>query len=92
MTTPQDDSGVITTLLNRLTTIRLPRALELKAKVDRGDKLGDADLEFMNQVFQDAEAAKTLMARHPELQPLVNKLVALYSEISKKAMENEQQA
>lgn len=92
MTTPQDDSGVITTLLNRLTTIRLPRALELKDKVDRGDKLGDADLEFMNQVFQDAEAAKTLMARHPELQPLVNKLVALYSEISKKAMENEQQA
>ncbi len=91
MTTPQDDSGVITTLLNRLTTFRLPRALELKEKVNRGEKLGEADLEFMQQVFQDAEAAKTLMSRHPELQPLVSKLVALYSEISKKAMENEQQ-
>jgi len=41
-------------------------------------------------VLEDASSAQHLLARHPELQTLVSKLVALYSAITTKALENEQ--
>jgi hypothetical protein len=84
------DDGTIQALLDRLNNWRLPRALELKERVDRGEKLGDHDIAFLERVFADANQARALAARHKELQPLINKLVGLYSHITSKALENEQ--
>ena len=92
MKDPTGGDGTVQALLDRLTQWRLPRALALKDRVDKGEKLTDNDMQFLHSVFEDANHAKPLMARHPELQPLVNKLVGLYSHITEKALENEQKA
>ena len=86
----QKDAGTIQAMLQQLNDVRLPSALELKKKVDRGEKLDDYDLQFLEGVLEDASSAQHLLARHPELQTLVSKLVALYSAITTKALENEQ--
>lgn len=90
MTNTQTDQGTIQVLLNRLTSLRLPRALELKARVDGGGKLDDNDIEFLERVMEDASSAQSLIARHPELQELAARLVSLYTEITAKALQNEQ--
>lgn len=84
------EAGTIQVLLQRLNDFRLPMALDLKKKVDRGEKLDSYDIEFLETVLADASSAQGLFMKHPELQPLVGKLMSLYSEITTKALENEQ--
>ena len=68
---------------------RLPRALELKEKVDKGETLNDIDIAFLEQVFSDANKLGPLLERHNEYQKLVSQAVELYSEITEKALANE---
>jgi|KBSMisStandDraft_5_1062788.scaffolds.fasta_scaffold1850249_2 hypothetical protein len=84
------DAGTIQVLLQQLNDIRLPMALDLKKKVDRGEKLDSYDIDFLETVLADATSAQGMITRHPELQSLVGKLMSLYSEITTKGLENEQ--
>ncbi|MCG6899944.1 MAG: hypothetical protein LJE75_08075 [Gammaproteobacteria bacterium] len=83
------DAALIQVLAERLEKIRLPVALELKEKVDRGDPLNDLDISFLEEVFEDAGKIKPLLDRHPEWKSLAAKMVSLYYEITTKALENE---
>ena len=65
MTDTSHDPGVIHALVERLNTQRLPRALDLKKKVDAGETLGEYDMNFLESVFHDAETLKPLMNRNP---------------------------
>ena len=85
------DLGTIQTLLDRLNNFRLPRALALKERVDAGGKLDDHDLAFLQRVFEDSQQVQALVARHPEYKSLTDRLISLYSHITSKALENEQQ-
>lgn len=85
----RDEDGTIEAVLERLVRFRLPRALGLKAAVDRGQVLGEFDLEFLQIVFADLRNLHPLVDHHAELEPLVTKLIGLYSEITQKALENE---
>jgi len=90
MSTPQDDQGTIVALLDRFRLQRLPTALALKDKVDRGGKLDDADIAFLEQVFEDVRDVGPILERNPELAQLSGKISALYKEITDKALANEQ--
>lgn len=89
MNKPSSDEGVIQVLLDRLNTQRLPRALRLKDKVDAGNLLDDADLQFLDEVFHDSQAIRAMIDRHPEHQQFVAKIMHLYKEITEKALANE---
>lgn len=92
MTSEENDSGIVQVLLQHLTHQQLPRAIELKERVDRGERLGDADIGFLEQLFAEADSARTIMARHPELNHLAQQLCGLYHEITGVALENERKA
>ncbi|HRF13621.1 MAG: hypothetical protein AW09_004333 [Candidatus Accumulibacter phosphatis] len=92
MTQEKEDIGVATVVLERLEKERLPRALDLKAKVDAGECLDDMDIAFLERVFADSEEVKPILGRHPEYQDLAARMASLYEEITTKALENEKSA
>ena len=89
MKDPQQDAGMLAVLIERFETQRLPRALDLKEKVDKGGRLDEFDLAFLEEVFSDSQAIQPLMERHPEHQEIAAKMMGLYREITEKALANE---
>ena len=83
------DAGVLAVIVTRMEQQRLPRAIDLKAKVEQGGVLDDLDIEFLEGVFADSSELKPLLARHPEYQDLAARMMALYRENTTKALENE---
>ena len=85
----EPETGVILAILERVRTQRLPRALDIKEKVDRGEPLADFDIEFLEEIFSHAKEIKPLVDRHPDLGPVVARMTHLYHEITQKGLENE---
>lgn len=90
MTQLSQDLGILTVLLERMETQRLPRALTLKEKVDRGERLSDADLAFLEEVFADTNQLKPYLDRNPQYHDLASRMANLYKEITAKGLENEE--
>jgi len=84
-----NDLGTIQVLAERLSKFRLPRALELKARVDRGNTMNENDIAFLERALHDSQEITALIDRHPEWQELASKMSRLYKEITEKALENE---
>ena len=89
MTDTSKDAGIIQVLAERLEKQRLPMALDLKKKVNQGETLNEFDIQFLEQVFKDADKIRPLVDKHPEWQDLAAKLIHLYKEITDRALENE---
>ena len=89
MTEPSKDAGVIQALAERLEKIRLPTALALKEKVDKGEALNQFDIAFLEEVLEDSTHIKPLLDQHPEWQELAARMTHLYHEITTKALANE---
>lgn len=83
-------SGVIAVLAKRMVEERLPKALELKARIDRGETLNDLDIGFLEQVVSDANAVKPLMRDNPRVLEVAGRMLELYKEITTKALANEE--
>ena len=89
MVNETDEAGVAAAIIERLETQQLPRAIELKAKVDKGGVLDDFDIDFLDRVFADTNELRPLLARHPEYQELAARVINLYHEITARALANE---
>jgi hypothetical protein len=92
MSTSTKEAGIIQVLAERMETQRLPRALAIKEMVDRGERLGELDIEFLEEVFREAAEIKARLDTHPEWQDVAARMIHLYKEITDKALENEKQA
>ena len=90
MTESSTDTGVISVLVERFEKQRLPQALEIKERVDRGEKLTDRDLVFLKEVFADANRIKPYIDRNPEYESVAAQAFNLYHGITKQALENEE--
>ena len=90
MSEESEDQGIIQVIVDRMEKQRLPIALELQEKVNRGDTLNDLDLEFLDNVLHDSQKIRAMLDKYPAWQPLAARMMSLYSEITTKALENEQ--
>ena len=90
MNEASSQDGVIVAIIDRFEKFRLPRALDIKAKVERGECLDDSDIAHLKQVMDDAEDIKRIVDQRPDLQKLYTRAISLYQEITQKALENEQ--
>jgi hypothetical protein len=89
MTDTTKDLGVATVILTRFTEETLPKALEIKGRLDQGERLDHWDIEFLEELFKRAEEIRPLIERHPEYQEIYAKAVHLYKEITDRAVSNE---
>ena len=91
MTDQSKEAGIISVLMLRLEQERLPMALDIMAKVDRGERLGDWDIMFLEKVCIDARRTRSLLDGHHEYDVLIVSMIHLYKMITDKALENERQ-
>ena len=84
------DQGVIAVLAKRMVEERLPKALELQERVNRGEKLNGLDLNFLDQVVEDATKVMPLVKKDTEAMQVAARMLQLYKEITATAMANEQ--
>ncbi|MDV6343911.1 hypothetical protein [Nitrosomonas sp. Is37] len=68
----------------------LPRALEIKERVDRGALLSQRDIDFLQQLAERAEEIRPLVERHLEYQHVYAQGVHLYKVITERALLNEE--
>jgi hypothetical protein len=86
------ERGVVAVLAKRMTEERLPKALALKERIDRGGVLSEFDLTFLEQVLEDAKKIKPIMHKDPKVLEVAGRMIELYAEITTKALENEKKA
>ena len=84
------DTGVTVALLDRLCSHYLPRALDIQRKIQRGGRLDEFDIRFLDQAVEDALEQRGRLAQHPELTAIIGKMVHLYHEITAQALANEE--
>jgi hypothetical protein len=83
------ETGTIAVLAKRMVEERLPKALALQERINKGGLLNDLDLAFLEEVVKDAAAIKPLLKDNQRLTEVAASMVRLYKEISDKALENE---
>ncbi len=81
--------GVAITLLERLAEETVPKAMEIKERVDRGEKLDHWDIEYLEKLHKRAEEVRPMVERHPEYQDVYGRVIHLYKEITEQALRNE---
>lgn len=87
----ETEIGTITVLIERMLKERLPRAEDMLKRVNAGERLVQADIDFLEKVFSDSKKMQHAhLQNHPEYEEIVSKMVHLYKEITDKALQNEQ--
>jgi len=84
-----NDRELLCTLLEQHEKHTMPRILDIRQKVENGEKLNDVELNFLHDVFADIQRIEPMIHRHPEYQVLFSRTVDLCKDISSRAAENE---
>jgi hypothetical protein len=78
MTELSENEGVLLALIERLEKTRLPRALEIKERVDQGSVLSVSEMDFLKRIISDAQEYQHYIDERPDLQALFTRGVSLY--------------
>ena len=89
MTDLNNEDGAILVLIERFEKYRLPMLIKLKDKTDNGERLSDADIEFLDRIIRDVQQSKRLIDRHPEWHAFCASVIHLYETITEQALDNE---
>jgi hypothetical protein len=81
--------GVLVVLAKRMVEERLPRALAIKERVDRGEVLTEPEIEYLEQVFTDAKSLAPIIDKDARARDVAGRMLSLYKEIMDKALQNE---
>ena len=87
-----NDAGVVHALLENFNNKQFPRMQEIKAKAERGEKLSDYELEFLEHTLNEVRSINHLLDRHPEYHEFASRVMTLYKEIATAALANEPKA
>ena len=90
MSLSEKEAGLVEVIVQRLEEQRIPRALDILARVENGERLNEFDISFLEEAMQDAMEVKPFIDQHPEWQEFSTRLFALYKDITSKALANEQ--
>lgn len=82
--------GIEITLLERFTQQRLPRILQIREFVLKGQRLSETDIIFLEEVLENCRQIAGTVQRYPKYADIYNRAIELYSEITRVALENEQ--
>jgi hypothetical protein len=90
-TLPDTDFGVICLSLKDLETEGMPMILSMRDKVQRGERLSDADIDYLERVIHVAETYGwgRLLQHHPEFTKVAFEVFSSYGQIIDRALENE---
>ncbi|WP_198262935.1 hypothetical protein [sulfur-oxidizing endosymbiont of Gigantopelta aegis] len=84
------DKLILEVLLERFEKHRLPRLMDIKNKVNDGEKLDAYDIAFLDEVFTDAKKNEHFSkSADDELKQIIMKVLVLCKTITDKALENE---
>ena len=89
MTMSMKDLGIVQVMLQKLNEQRLPHALDMKKRVDKGELLTDYDQEFLQEVAEEVRFIPALLERLPQFKSLAAQVFALFEHITAKGLENE---
>ncbi len=87
-----DHDGTYQVMVERFVERRLPTLMDIHARVEAGELLGDGDIEIMSRVIDQAHDFGKAAHEFPEAKPLIAKLIDLYEEITERALQNEESA
>ena len=86
----QRPAGVEQALLAKLELDTLPKTMAIKDRVDAGGTLTERDIGFLDNVLTGLRRDGPHVQEHPQWASLYNRMIDLYNEITRKALENEQ--
>jgi hypothetical protein len=90
MADEQSIAGVEQALLAKLEQQVLPKTLGIQRRVEAGEKLTDSDIAFLDNVLKGLSRDQAKVEKNPKWSTLYTRLIDLYNQITRKALENEQ--
>lgn len=89
MPVPMETDGVGLAVLARFERQRLPRLLNIKKRLDQGEKLTAADIAYLTRVMSDSQYIGRIVTERPVLAHAFQRAVQIYKDIAEQAAENE---
>ena len=83
------DRAVLSAVLNRFNSYRLPRVLAMRTRVLDGERLGETELQFLELLVRDMRKLRPLCESSPRYKSIYTQAVNLYAEVTAQALENE---